>query len=106
MSIVLHSTHTVFFLVDEVVGLVLSMQEEEEIADTIYQSGPTLPGKRFAAEFIERRNADNVGGSSTSGSAHRSVSTSTAEVAKAPPPSAPSQDSFGYKVVKKKGKGR
>jgi PERQ amino acid-rich with GYF domain-containing protein len=96
------------FLVDEVVGLVLMMQEEDDIADTIYQSSTTLPGKRFAAEFIEKRNADRKSGNSTTFSASRSTAAASASNADTPAavvPSAASQDAFGYKVVKKKGKG-
>lgn len=105
---------------DEVVGLVLMMQEEDDIADTIYQSGPTLPGKRFAAEFIERRNADAANGAFNSAAAAASAATAAAatpvvsskgtgnnssgnEASRLHP--AASQDSLGYKVVKKKGKG-
>ena len=84
------------------------MQEEDDIADTIYQSSTTLPGKRFAAEFIEKRNTDRKSGNSTTFSANRSTATasmSNADTAVAGVPSTASQDALGYKVVKKKGKG-
>jgi len=99
-------------------GLVLMMHEEDDIADTIYQSSPTLPGKRFAAEFLEKRRADRLGGGGGSGSAAaagsafstRSAATSGGSGAESGPgrlqPSASaSQDAFGFKVVKKKGRG-
>jgi hypothetical protein len=91
-----------------VVGLVLMMQEEDVIAETIHQSSTTLPSKRFATEFIEKRNADRRSGNSTAFSASRSAaaaSASNADTAATGVPSATSQDAFGYKVVKKKGKG-
>lgn len=77
------------------------MQEEDDIADTIYQSSPTLPGKRFAAEFIEKRNADKANGASTT-AVKRPSATSNADVSG----SVASQDSFGYQVVKKKKGGK
>ncbi|PVF94393.1 hypothetical protein CPB86DRAFT_47034 [Serendipita vermifera] len=88
--------------VDEVVGLVLTMQEVDDIADTFYQCGPTLPGRPLAAEFIDKRNADKANGPPTTASA-RTPSSSTAEASRSQ--AAASQDASGYKVVKKKGKG-
>ena len=91
-------------LVDEVVGLVLNMQEEDDIADTIWQSSTVLPGKYFASEFIERRNADRMGGATTSyrGPPRGGNVSSGTESSRLQP--AASQDTLGYKVVKKKGK--
>ncbi|KAG8842787.1 hypothetical protein FRC20_004238 [Serendipita sp. 405] len=93
--------------VDEVVGLVLNMHEEDDIADTIWQSSTTLPGKHFAAEFLERRNSDREAGNFASTSrpapARGSGNTSSGpETSRLQPGS--SQDAFGYKVVKKKGR--
>ncbi|CAG7852746.1 SubName: Full=Related to GYF domain protein-Aspergillus flavus NRRL3357 {ECO:0000313/EMBL:CCA74430.1} [Serendipita indica DSM 11827] len=90
--------------VDEVVGLVLNMQEEDDIADTIWQSSTVLPGKHFASEFIERRNADRMGGAtSSSRGAPRGGNVSSGTESSRLQPGA-SQDTLGYKVVKKKGK--
>jgi hypothetical protein len=87
--------------VEEVVGLVLTMQEVDDIADTFYQCGPTLPGRPLAAEFIDKRNADKANGASATTSA-RGTSSSATETSRS---QAASQDASGYKVVKKKGKG-
>ena len=94
------------------------MQEEDDIADTIYQSSPTLPGKRFASEFMEKRRSDrglNGGGSgsaaaTSSMASARSAATSAGSGAESgsgrlQPSASASQDAFGFKVVKKKGKG-
>ena len=91
------------------------MQEEDDIADTIYQSSPTLPGKRFAAEFMEKRRSDRGlnGGSAAATSSiasARSAATSAGSGAESgagrlQPSASASQDAFGFKVVKKKGKG-
>jgi hypothetical protein len=94
------------------------MQEEDDIADTIYQSSPTLPGKRFAAEFMEKRRSDRGlnGGGSSSVAAASSVASARSAAASAgsgaesgagrlQPSASASQDAFGFKVVKKKGKG-
>ena len=92
------------FAVDVIVSMVLSIQEEEFIADIIYQSSETMDGRRWAAELLSRRQADAASTSSASGINGRAGSTSgsMAEVLKAQP-RLPAQDS-GYKVVKKKGK--
>lgn len=92
------------FVVDVIVGMVLAIQEEEFIADIIYQSSETMDGRRWAAELLTRRKADAASTSSASGINGRAGSTSgsMAEVLKAQPRQ-PAQDS-GYKVVKKKGK--
>jgi len=84
--------------------MVLSIQEEEFIADIIYQSSETMDGRRWAAELLGRRKADTASTSSASGVNGRAGSTlgGVAEVPKAQPKQ-PAQDS-GYKVVKKKGK--
>lgn len=79
------------------------MQEEDDIADTIYQSSTTLPGKRFAAEFIEKRNADKRSGNLSA--SRPPIAPSTSNVDFAAGASATAQDALGYKVVKKKGKG-
>jgi hypothetical protein len=93
------------------------MHEEDDIADTIYQSSPTLPGKRFASEFMEKRRSDRGlnGGSSSAAAAGsvasaRSAATSAGSGAESgagrlQPSASASQDAFGFKVVKKKGKG-
>lgn len=81
--------------------MVLSIQEEEFIADIIYQSSETMDGRRWAAELLSRRKADPSSTSSTSGT-NGSTSGGLAEVPKAQPKQ-PAQD-LGYKVVKKKGK--
>lgn len=92
------------FVVDVIVGMVLSIQEEEFIADIIYQSSETMDGRRWAAELLSRRKADTASTSSASGTSGRAGSTSgsMAEVLKAQPKQL-TQD-IGYKVVKKKGK--
>lgn len=101
-------------VVEEVIGLVLMMNEEDDIADTIYQSSPTLPGKRFAAEFMERRRglggaSANSGPTTSPGSAlsvrgGAGSAGSGAESAGSRLQPSASQDAFGFKVVKKKGK--
>lgn len=82
--------------------MVLSIQEEEFIADIIYQSSEILNGQRWAAELLSRRKADAASTSLVSGINGRAGSTSggMAEALKAPP----KQSDSGYKVVKKKGK--
>ena len=89
------------------------MHEEDDIADTIYQSSPTLPGKRFAAEFMERRRGlvtSAASGQAPSPSSALSVrggagsAGSGAESASSRLQPTGSQDAFGFKVVKKKGK--
>lgn len=98
--------------VEEVIGLVLMMNEEDDIADTIYQSSTTLPGKRFAAEFMERRRGFTPSGPTASSSSSLSAAAkggagsagSGAESAGSRLQPSASQDAFGFKVVKKKGK--
>lgn len=84
--------------------MVLTIQEEEFIADIIYQSSETMDGRRWAAELMNRRKADAAGSSAASGANGKATSGSgsMADVLKAQPKQ-PAQD-FGYKVVKKKGK--
>jgi PERQ amino acid-rich with GYF domain-containing protein len=84
------------------------MQEEDDVADTIYQSSPTLPGKRFAAEFIEKRNADVASGSSNAALAKGNTgnTSSGGEATRLSLHPGQSQDSLGYKVVKKKKGGK
>jgi PERQ amino acid-rich with GYF domain-containing protein len=86
------------------------MHEEDDIADTIYQSSPTLPGKRFAAEFMEKRRSDRGLGGPGATAAARNAATSAGSGAESwagrlQPGASASQDAFGFKVVKKKGKG-
>jgi hypothetical protein len=53
------------FVVDVIVSMVLSIQEEEFIADIIYQSSETMNGQRWAAELLSRRKADTASTSSS-----------------------------------------
>jgi PERQ amino acid-rich with GYF domain-containing protein len=77
----------------------------ELISELIYANSTTLDGRRFAAEFINKRKADAVarlkGGSAVGKAAGKSVS--IADVVKATPK--PQQQEWGFKVVNKKKKG-
>lgn len=77
----------------------------EIISDLIYASSTTMDGRRFAAEFVSRRKADQA--SRSKGNAPVSASakpTSIADVVKAQPK--PAQSEWGgFKVVNKKKKG-
>lgn len=78
----------------------------EIISDLIYASSTTMDGRRFAAEFVNRRKADQA--SRTKGSAVISApakQTSIADVVKAPPKPAAQSEWGGFKVVNKKKKG-
>jgi hypothetical protein len=90
--------------VDVIVGMVLLIQEEEFIADIIYQSSETMDGRRWAADLLSKRKADAANISSTSGASGRAGSTSGSitEVLKAQPRQTALD--LGYKVVKKKAK--
>lgn len=79
----------------------------ELISDLIYANSTMLDGRRYAAEYINRRKADAAsrpkGGLSNAGGAGKIIS--IADVVKAQPKSPASSEWGGFKVVNKKKKG-
>lgn len=76
----------------------------EIISDLIYANSTTLDGRRFAAEFVNKRKADAT--AKPKGSANANIpgkTQSIADVVKAQPK--PAQSEWGFKVVNKKKKG-
>jgi len=92
--------------VDEFIQMLLSFPVEASqdtidlIQEQAYANSTTIDGRRFAADFIARRKLDMQ--PQSRGSAGTGT-TSLADVVKAPQKS--TQSDWGYKVVKKKGKG-
>ncbi|KAJ6604179.1 hypothetical protein DFH09DRAFT_300736 [Mycena vulgaris] len=99
--------------VEEIMSMLLSfpldpdLSTVELISDLIYANSTTLDGRRFAAEFVNKRKADAASrpkGASVSGtSAGKPVS--IADVVKAQPKPPASSEWGGFKVVNKKKKG-
>ncbi|KAG5636559.1 hypothetical protein H0H81_007611 [Sphagnurus paluster] len=96
--------------VEEIVALLLSFSLDPDpstvdfISETIYANSTTLDGRRFAAEFVNKRKADAnsrpKGANATSKAAAKPIS--IADVVKAAPK--PTQPEWGFKVVNKKKK--
>ncbi|CAE6516837.1 unnamed protein product [Rhizoctonia solani] len=77
----------------------------EIISDSIYANSSTLDGRRFAAEFCQKRKADAAAARAKPGSASgaKVPRASLAEVVKTQPK--PVQSEWGFKTVQKKPKG-
>ena len=77
----------------------------ELISDLIYANSTTLDGRRFAAEFINKRKNDAASRTKSAGSSGKSPAkpVSIADVVKAAPK--PAQSEWSFKVVNKKKKG-
>ncbi|KAF8610261.1 hypothetical protein BDV93DRAFT_517414 [Ceratobasidium sp. AG-I] len=77
----------------------------EIISDSIYANSSTLDGRRFAAEFCQKRKADAAAARSKAGSASgaKAPRVSLADVVKTQPK--PVQAEWGFKTVQKKAKG-
>lgn len=94
------------FLAAEITSMLLSFPLDpdpstvEIIQDLIYASSTTLDGRRFAAEYIQRRKADLTPRRINASPAKPA---SIAEVVKAPP-KAQQSEWGGFKVVNKKKK--
>lgn len=75
----------------------------EIISDLIYENSTTLDGRRFAADFVKRRQADAASRPKNAGVAGAAKPVSIADVVKAQPK--PTQPEWGgFKVVNKKKK--
>lgn len=76
----------------------------EIISDLIYSNSTTLDGRRFAAEFVNKRKADATAKPKGNASANTpGRSQSIADIVKTQPK--PPQNESGFKVVNKKKKG-
>jgi len=76
----------------------------EIISDLIYANSTTLDGRRFAAEFVNKRKADAIARPKGNASSNFPGKTqSIADVVKTQPK--PAQNEWGFKVVNKKRKG-